>query len=121
MSLGSRVAPVADARAAVRRGERAQRERTYPDRLYRRLSDLIDAACDQVELVNLSGGFDCSAEVAVFVQQLQHQAGVPIDRPSTSIQAHDELMRLSCVLLGRPEVDLICDREADRAAREAER
>ena len=119
MSLCSRVSPVADARAAVRRAERVERQRTYPDRLYRHLSDQIDAACEQVEMVNLNGGLDCPTEVAVFVQQLQLQAGEPVDRPCTSVQAHDQLMRLSCVLLGRPEGDLDYDVAASR--REAER
>jgi hypothetical protein len=110
---------IADAFQDTRRAAQVAREVAYPDRLYRLLSRQIDQACDQVELVNLAGGLDCPADVANYIEQLQRQAGEATDRPRTTVQAHDELFRLSCVLLGRPAGDLEFDVEDDQ--REAER
>jgi hypothetical protein len=96
------------------RAERVVQERQFPEREYRRVSRLIDQACERVERVNLAGGRDCPADVSTFVAQLQRQADEPVRRPRTSIEAHDELFRLSCVLLGRPDDDLEIDQEAER-------
>ena len=96
-------------------------ERTCPDRLYRHISRQIDQACDAVERTNLDGGVLCPAEVKTFVMQLQHQAGEPAAPPHTTMQAHDELFRLSSVLLGRPEADLDCDLEDEEEQLEDER
>jgi hypothetical protein len=115
------LAPIIDTFNAVASAERAEHERTYPDRLYQLLSRQIDQACDEVERVNLAGGGPCPDEVGRFVEQLQRQAGGPTDRPRTSAQAHDELFRLSSVLLGRPEGELDFDREDEVAELEAER
>jgi hypothetical protein len=115
------LAPIVNTFEAVEYAERAEHERTYPDRLYRLLSRQIDQACDHVELVNLAGGGACPDEVGRFVEQLQRQAGEPTDRPRTSAQAHDQLFRLSSVLLGRPESDLEFDREDEASGLEAER
>lgn len=112
---------IADAYQDTMRATLEAREVAYPDRLYRLLSRQIDQACDQVELVNLAGGLDCPSEVGAFVAQLQRQAGEMADRPLTTTKAHDELFRLSCVLLGRPEGDLDFDREDEAAELGAER
>ena len=112
-------ASIAGTFADMVRAELAERERTYPDRLFRSVSRAIDNACDQVELVNLAGGGPCPQRVSSLLAQLQTMAGEPVSGPLTSIEAHDELMRLSCVLLGRPDGDLDYDIEA--APVEAER
>lgn len=109
------------AHAEIARVGREQRGRTYPDRLYRCISRQIDRACEEVERVNLDGGNLCPPEVNAFVVQLQRQAGEPEAPPRTTMQAHDELFRLSSVLLGRPGGDLECDIEAGTAQPEAER
>ncbi len=93
-------------------------ERLYPERLYRYISRQIDQACDAVEHVNLDGGVLCPAEVRTFVMQLQRQAGEPPAPPHTTMQAHDELFRLSSVLLGRPAGDLDFDVEDEAAEAE---
>jgi hypothetical protein len=115
------LAPIAEAVEDAMQTNHAASERAYPDRLYRLLSRQIDQACDRVELVNLGGGSACPDDVARFVGYLQQQAGELVVSPRTSTQAHDELMRLSCVLLGRPEGDLDIDIEAAAAERGAER
>jgi hypothetical protein len=93
------------ASAEMVRARRDHLERTYSDRLHRRVSNAIDTACDQVELVNLAGGGDVPPAVRVVLAQLQRLAGERTSSPATSWEAHEELFRLSCVLLGRPEVD----------------
>ncbi len=98
-----------------------ERDRMYPDRLYRYISRQIDQACEAVERTNLDGGVLCPTEVKTFVMQLQRQAGEPAAPPHTTMQAHDELFRLSSVLLGRPAGDLEFDVEDEAAQREAER
>jgi hypothetical protein len=112
------LAPIVDTFEAVEHAERVEQERRYPDRLYRLLSRQIDQACDQVERVNLAGGGSCPDDVRAFVGYLQLQAGEAANRPRTSAHAHDELFRLSSVLLGRP-ADLGVGRPA--AELEAER
>ena len=98
---------------------RSQRwERVYPERLYRHISRQIDRACDAVERTNLDGGVLCPAEVRTFVMQLQRQAGEPAGSPHTTTQAHDELFRLSSVLLGRPAGNLDFDVEGKVAEAE---
>jgi hypothetical protein len=95
----------------------AQRARTYPDRLYRRVSELIDHACDQVERVNEAGDDQCPPAAGAILVHLQRLAGEPTAAPDTSRAAHDELFRLSSVLLGRPlEVEdaAVAGLEADR-------
>jgi hypothetical protein len=112
---------IADTFADFERMQRDGQERTYPERLYRRISRQIDDACDRVELENLAGGTECPAEVGAFLAQLHRQAGELMHAPRTTMQAHDELFRLSCVLLGRPAGDLDFDREDEAAELEAER
>jgi len=112
---------IADTFEDFERMQRAEHKRTYPERLYRLISRQIDQACDQVELANLAGGMECPADVARFVEQLQRQAGEEPVAPRTTTKAHDELFRLSSVLLGRPEGDLDFDREDEAAELEAGR
>jgi len=109
------------AHAEIARVQRRQRHRTYPDRLFRCISRQIDRACDEVECVNLNGGKLCPPGVNAFVVQLQRQACEAVAPPRTTLQAHDELFRLSSVLLGRPNGDLECDIEAVHEESEAER
>jgi hypothetical protein len=103
----------ADTVADTQRVGRAEHERSYPERLYRSLSLAIDQACDQVEHVNLRGGGACPAAVGGFIEYLQLLAGEPGARPGTSAAAHEELFRLSSVLLGRPQADDEPEPEAD--------
>jgi hypothetical protein len=105
--------PIDTASAAIRRAAAAERERTYPVRVYRLVSSAIDDACDLVELVNLAGGGPCPDTVSVLICELQALADRPIVRPSSSREAHEELLRLSSLLLGRP-VDLEAVPAADR-------
>ncbi len=93
-------------------------ERTHPGRLYRCISRQIDQACEAVERTNLDGGVLCPAEVKTFVMQLQRRAGEPAAPPHTTVQAHDELFRLSSVLLGRPAGDLEFDVQDEAAEAE---
>jgi hypothetical protein len=96
--------------ADIDRVQLAERRRTYPERLHRRVSSAIDRACDQVERVNLAGGGECPSAVGTVIAQLQRLAGEEIVRPTTSGEAHEELLRLSTVLLGRSEADVEVER-----------
>ncbi len=109
------------ARDEMARASVHQRERTYPDRIYRYISRQIDRACEAVEQVNLAGGRECPEDVGRFIMQLQVQAGEAPRSPRRATAAHDELFRLSSVLLGRPAGDLDIDLEDEAAQREAER
>ena len=112
--IAARRSRFAGASADIARAYREERERTYPDRVYRQVSEAIDRACDQVELVNLAGGGECPAAVAVVLAQLQRLAGEPAFCQPTSWEAHEELFRLSSVLLGRPEAETEAEAEAER-------
>jgi hypothetical protein len=102
----------------ISRGLVNEHRRRYDERVYRRVSSAIDRACDEVERVNLAGGGECPPAVCALVAQLQRMAGEPVGTPSTSLKAHEELFRLSSVLLGRPEADveneLLIEQEAER-------
>lgn len=95
------VTSIAAACADLRRAEHAERERKYPERLYRAVSRAIDQACVQVEAINLNGGGGCPSGVGPLVEYLQLLAGEPVARPSTSVEALATLFQLGEVLLGR--------------------
>jgi hypothetical protein len=105
---------IAQAYADIVAAHVADRRRTYGERLYRHLSRIIDLACEQVEQVNLTGGGSCPTAVGDLVAQLDVLAGQPAPTPATSYEAHERLLDLSSVLLGRPVGDLVYDAEAER-------
>jgi hypothetical protein len=112
---------IASACADVERAMRREAERQYPERLYRAISAAIDEACFEVEEVNLGGGGECPARVGALIEYLQLLAGVPVERPGTSIDALDVLFDLSARLLGRgrqigPEPGAVPGRAQGRAA-----
>jgi hypothetical protein len=107
-------APIAQARADIRVARAALRQRTYDERVYRHLSRLIDLACERVERVNLEGGTVCPAPVRDLVAQLDLLAGRMPSAPATPREAHERLLELSSVLLGRPLGGLEFDAEAER-------
>jgi hypothetical protein len=56
-----------------------------------------------MEGINLAGGGACPVEVSDLVVELRRLADeVSPSRPRSAREAHDELLRLSSVVLGRP-------------------